>query len=101
MIIKELNGEKEKVGVVLATKLPFSTQKVYYHGAEENLATANGKDDRRNTAFAYLFADIKFGDTSYRLVATHMADTDDGHEDDFQIMVMNKLLVVAYISKLA
>lgn len=92
MIIKELNGEKEKVGVVLATKLPFSTQKVYYHGIEENLAIANGEDDRRNTAFVYLLADIEFGDTNYRLATTHMADTDDGHEDDFQIMVMNKLL---------
>ena len=92
MIIKELNGVQEKVGVVLATKLPFSTQKVYYHGVEEKLALSNGKDDAKISAFVYLLADIEFGNTSYQIATTHMADTNDGHEDDFQIMVMNKLL---------
>ena len=92
MIIKKLSSIEEKVGIALATKLPFSVRKVYYHGTEENLVLADGKDPGKNSAYAYIMAKIDFNGEVYSIATTHMVDTPNGKENDLQILVMNKML---------
>lgn len=92
MIIKKLSDKEEAVGVAIATKLPFSTQKVYYHGAKENLVLSDGKDPGKNSVYAYIMAKIDFNGEVYNIATTHMVDTPNGKENDLQILVMNKML---------
>ncbi len=87
-----MNGIQEKIGVALATKLPHSIQKVYYHRSENDLSVSSGKNNSIISAFAYLIANFELNNDIYTIATTHMADTEDGHEDEYQVEIMNKML---------
>ena len=92
MCIKNLGGELHSIGVMIASRLPFTTRSNYYHGSASDVVSFDNKNHPDTTSFVYLLADIVVDGDVYRIATTHAPDTKDGKEDAFQIVCMNKAL---------
>jgi len=86
-----LGENQDSLGIVFASKVPHQSKCVYYYG-DEARARENFGTEAEDMSFAYIIADVATEHGNYTIATTHLADTKDGREDDFQIMLMDNLL---------
>lgn len=90
--LRVLLGENEEsLGTAFASKVPHQSRSIYYYGDEARARAILGTNPE-DMSFAYIIADIATEQGNYTIATTHLADTKDGHEDDFQIILMTNLL---------
>ena len=92
MLLKDIDGINMSVGVMIASKYPFTHKAIYYHQNEASLKIYTREEETR--AVPYLFADIAVLGVTYCIATTHMVDTENGKEDDFQILLTEKMLTL-------
>ena len=93
MFIKVIDNEEVRIGVMLASKHPFSAIKNYYHGNEKNITIYDKQNKAETRALAYILGEVKIADDLFSIATTHMTDPEDGKEDDFQTLLTEKLLI--------
>ena len=91
MLLKETDGEVLSLGILIASKLPFEYKTVYYQN-DSPMTVFNQNIKEETLSLVYLMADIECLGKKFTIATTHMIDTDDGTEDDYQILLTKKLL---------
>ncbi len=92
MTKKVLEGGLEVIGVAIATKTPHAATQNYYHKPSDTLVTQTTATQVSDIFFGYLITTIRHEGKDFIIATTHLPDTKDGKEDEFQSAVVSVLI---------
>ena len=91
MSIRTIDDKLESTGLMAASKLPFAHKTKYYHGGVSTIVEFDRNNRKETSSYAYIITTINTAGNTFNIATTHVMQTPDGLENDFQIQGINTL----------